>query len=137
MIGGTDEAAVAFYEMTIPTGQNGLAVKKHPEAYHQTSIRQMRLDTLAQQLNLEPDVIKIDVEGAEVGVLLGGRQTIRQHQPTIFLSVHPKQLVLLGHSLAELENLLAQLGYAATTILGEPISDYGLEEYLLTPLSCS
>ena len=135
VIGATDEATVSFYEMDIPTGQSGLAVKKNPEAYSRTSVRQVRLDTLAQQHTLAPDVIKIDVEGAEVGVLLGGGETIRRHRPLIVLSVHPKHLALLGHSLTDLESVLAQLGYAATTISGEPITEYRLEEYLLTPLS--
>lgn len=51
-------------------------------------VRVRRLDDVAAELSLAPDCIKIDVEGAELGVLQGGEQTIRQHHPTIFLSTH-------------------------------------------------
>ena len=47
-----------------------------------------RLDEVARELSLAPDCLKIDVEGAELGVLHGGKQTILQHRPTIFLSTH-------------------------------------------------
>lgn len=44
----------------------------------------MTIDTLAQSL-LPPDVLKIDVEGAEMKVLWGGRQTIAKHRPVILV----------------------------------------------------
>lgn len=39
-------------------------------------------------LNLKPDVIKIDVEGAEYLVLLGGRRTIEKHRPILYIEIH-------------------------------------------------
>lgn len=39
-----------------------------------------------------PQVLKIDVEGAEVAVLQGGRQTIETYGPTIFLALHGPEL---------------------------------------------
>jgi FkbM family methyltransferase len=47
-----------------------------------------RLDDVVRELELTPDCLKIDVEGAEVGVLKGGEQAIRKYRPTIFLSTH-------------------------------------------------
>ena len=35
-----------------------------------------------------PNIVKIDVEGAEYGVLRGAEHTIRQHRPVLFLSTH-------------------------------------------------
>lgn len=49
------------------------------------------VDTIAQQHPL-PTVMKIDVEGAEVGVLEGARQTLERAHPTIFLSLHGEDL---------------------------------------------
>jgi FkbM family methyltransferase len=45
------------------------------------------LDALAGRLS-PPDVIKIDVEGAEMSVLNGARKLLATCRPTIFLSVH-------------------------------------------------
>ncbi len=63
------------------------------------------LDSLSETTELAPNVIKIDVEGAEMQVLIGGEITLRRHSPTIFLSTHSGELrdQCLGH--------LAELGY--------------------------
>jgi len=40
-----------------------------------------------------PDVIKIDVEGAEMLVLNGARKTIEMHRPRLFIEVHSSELL--------------------------------------------
>lgn len=48
-----------------------------------------RLDDVIVQDGLPPpNVIKIDVEGAEVGVLRGGVNTIREHRPIMMIELH-------------------------------------------------
>ena len=74
-----------------------------------------RLDDIASQLQLAPTHLKIDVEGAELSVLRGGEQTIRRHQPMIFLSTHPG-IVKSVH--ADCCDLLARWGYELKPILG-------------------
>ena len=39
-----------------------------------------------------PDVLKIDVEGAELPVLQGGFRTISEFHPAVFLELHGAQL---------------------------------------------
>ena len=53
-----------------------------------------------------PQLIKIDVEGAELLVLEGALQTIRSHHPQIFVEVHSSGL------LGQCAELLAREGYA-------------------------
>ncbi len=36
----------------------------------------------------KPDLIKIDVEGFEMDVLLGMRETIRNHKPKLYIEIH-------------------------------------------------
>ncbi len=43
-------------------------------------------------LGIRPNVMKIDVEGAELTVLKGASATIQQARPTIFLSTHSDTL---------------------------------------------
>jgi FkbM family methyltransferase len=50
----------------------------------------MRIDTLSRSI-APPTAIKIDVEGAEMRVLEGGRETISQYRPTILIE-GPRQL---------------------------------------------
>jgi FkbM family methyltransferase len=50
----------------------------------------MRIDTLAKAL-ARPNVLKIDVEGAEIDVLLGGEETISTSRPAILIEA-PREL---------------------------------------------
>lgn len=72
----------------------------------------LTVDTLAQQWRA-PGFIKIDVEGAELRVLEGARQTLLQHRPMIFLEVTAAR--------DSVRELLAQSGYRifAPTVGGE------------------
>jgi FkbM family methyltransferase len=55
-----------------------------------------------------PDIIKIDVEGAEYDVLLGAKKILQQYQPNIILSTHDCHLP--GIQL-KCVNFLEELGY--------------------------
>jgi FkbM family methyltransferase len=64
-------------------------------------VRTVRLDDFCRERKVEPDFLKIDVEGAELDVLRGADEVIRSHHPVIFLSthgedVHGECLVWLG-----------------------------------------
>jgi FkbM family methyltransferase len=48
------------------------------------------LDELAKEFPL-PDLIKIDVEGAEVDVLRGGRRLLHGHRPVLLVEVHSQE----------------------------------------------
>ena len=69
-----------------------------------------------------PDLIKIDVEGAEMLVLQGGYETIRKRRPTMILAVHSDRIEL------ECRTLLAPLGYVFKD-LGQSKGD---REFLVT-----
>ena len=45
-----------------------------------------------EKFNCIPDLIKIDVEGAEVLVLQGARKVLSEYMPIILLSVHSDSL---------------------------------------------
>jgi hypothetical protein len=64
--------------------------------------------------NKAPDVIKIDVEGAEGGVIAGMSNTLDAFEPTIFIEVHPKLLSDFGYKLSDLYYELEDIGYDIT-----------------------
>lgn len=50
------------------------------------------LDALSEAFGTAPDVVKIDVEGAELDVLRGGQETLSRARPVLYLSVHSPAL---------------------------------------------
>jgi len=53
------------------------------------SVPARRLDALIDRLNLRaPDVLKMDIEGAEASAIRGLRQTIAAHRPSLILELH-------------------------------------------------
>ncbi len=77
----------------------------------------VRLDELVADGRLPPpDVVMIDVEGAEVAVLRGMTEIVKRHRPTILCEIH-----WLQREIDEiLVELLEPLGYVATQLDGTP-----------------
>lgn len=55
----------------------------------QSDIPVATVDGLARKTTYAPNVITIDVEGAELEVLKGACDTLTLHKPEVFVSVHP------------------------------------------------
>ena len=71
-----------------------------------TTVRMTTIDALVQSGEVpKPDLIKIDVEGAEMLVLKGGCETIRKRRPTLILAVHSDEIE------RECRRLLEPFGY--------------------------
>src|SRR5436305_407734 len=83
--------------------------------------RQISLDNFCLSRQLSPQVIKIDVEGAEHQVLQGAVEIMRQCRPHIFLSIHPAHLKLLGSSTDALIDFIEANGYACREMDGSPV----------------
>ena len=55
------------------------------------NVNTQKLDSLFDSLNLScVDAMKIDVEGAEFEVILGGENIIKKFRPVIFMDLHPE-----------------------------------------------
>jgi FkbM family methyltransferase len=77
---GEQTGTIEFYRDPDATGYNSL-VKGHSERQVAISVEIKQLDDV---LGSEaPDVIKIDIEGAELGALRGGAKIIATYKPTI------------------------------------------------------
>ncbi len=51
-------------------------------------VQTIPLDEFCEANQVLPDFLKIDVEGAEYDVLMGGRETIARSQPTMLIELH-------------------------------------------------
>jgi len=67
-----------------------------------------------------PDLIKIDVEGAEAAVLAGAAELLREHRPIVFVAFHSDGLAI------ECSNRLQALGYHLHPVANLPSEVYAL-----------
>ena len=57
------------------------------ERFHDTP--QIRIDDYCTMRDVHPDVLTLDVEGAELEVLTGAEHTLKVRHPLVFASLHP------------------------------------------------
>jgi FkbM family methyltransferase len=78
----------------------------------QTTVKIATLDSVFRNESLERlDVIKIDVEGAELEVLRGARETLGLLHPFVWFEMNPVAQRRAGHDQEDVYSLLEQLGY--------------------------
>lgn len=65
----------------------------------------------------DPDVLKIDVEGAEGHVLEGSEELLERSHPTLFIEFHfENRIKSFGHSYEDLKAFLENLGYSFSVL---------------------
>lgn len=75
------------------------------------SVNSVTLDDFLKTKGVVPNVIKIDVEGAEMNVLRGMRQTLCKYKPILFLEIHPANLHNFNTSTYAILSLLIENNY--------------------------
>jgi FkbM family methyltransferase len=81
---------------------------------HSTCVPSLTVDTYCDWYEVQPDIVKIDVEGAELQVLRGMESTLSTVR-TLFLEVHPDHL-LADASLVGIEALLHRFDFTVDRI---------------------
>jgi FkbM family methyltransferase len=131
-------------DFTINYGNSALGITQESGFYaskigHEITVASFALDELIESLNLaSPDVVKIDIEGAEEYAIIGMQKTLARCHPLLILEVHGRQaahptfrrLHDLGYCFQEiahkqtfetLDSLLAWLPEAVLQFLCSPL----------------
>jgi FkbM family methyltransferase len=85
-----DDGEITFW--TVGAGAAGSMYASHAKTAKQVGSSMMvstiTIDTLVSLFHAEPDLIKMDVEGAESKVLQGARETAKKFKPNFFVEMH-------------------------------------------------
>jgi len=123
LVGDKCDDCVEFYETSSDSGMNSLCMPKNKDSIYNKIVKeQITLDSFVAKNGCIPELIKIDVEGAEINVLRGAKSVLREYHPEIIISVHPKHLEILGHSVDGLTKEIRGLGYQIYNIDGSKVN---------------
>jgi len=108
----SDHCGTAFFDPDISTS------KGHVAHEGQLEVRLVCIDELVRAGEIPlPDVMKIDVEGAEAEVLRGALQTLQACHPLLYLDTHQRE----AHE--QTVEILKSLGYTITCRYGKALPE--------------
>jgi FkbM family methyltransferase len=116
----SDAAGQARFYMEGTSGQNTLSTthSRLPNA-ECISIFVNTLDAFCQARHVEPNLIKIDVEGFEFHVLRGSLQLLLSNRPFVVVEFHPMLWGETGVTQSRIEELLDRVDYKCIPITGQ------------------
>lgn len=113
------EAILEFLYTPNCSGATSQALAGQPgsqESLEKISCPGTTLDLFCARNGLAPQIIKCDVEGAELMVIQGGEATIATHKPVILIELLRKWASQFGYHPNDVVTLLGKYGYQAHTL---------------------
>lgn len=113
--GVVDNSKVKFW--TVGTGAAGSVHQSHAISAAKTNsfieVPTITIDTLCSDLGVTPDLIKIDVEGAEHDVLLGSKACAQKRQTRYLVEMHSNPQMTMLANTEKVLSWCSELGYQA------------------------
>jgi FkbM family methyltransferase len=103
--------------------------EKRVEPARELQVPSLTLDAFCRERGLCPDVLKIDIEGAEALALNGASDLLSRSGITILCEIHPRQMSNCGSSIEELTGFLSNLGYSIVPL--DPPNPMGIFHALI------
>jgi FkbM family methyltransferase len=112
---GAESGTVELFESEIPNWgslfQNSSLMQTHA-----TSVRAVTVDEVVRaRVGLHPKALRMDVEGAELLVLQGAREVLRQYKPCLFIEFH--NFALGWNKVRNTITDLRNLGYSSAIVV--------------------
>lgn len=109
-LGETEETLTLFLDESMPMGASAVD-HSGGGVTMQVGCKIRRLDDVSAELGILPDLVKIDVEGAEMFVIRGGLATLRSARPVVACELLRKWAGSFGYHPNEVIDLMTSLGY--------------------------
>jgi FkbM family methyltransferase len=84
----------------------------------------LTIDTICAMYNIEPDAIKIDIEGSEGNALIGAKDAITNYKPIIFIEIHPQFLLSYNWNIEKIVDFVKTIDYDVYDLQGNKIENY-------------
>ena len=105
-----------------PIGRKGKLLQPDAASTKDPIIETKVFDHRREEWGIGPvDLVKIDVEGAEMNVLLGMEKCLSDSKPGLLIEVHPQGIWDFGYSPSILLEFLSERGYRAQAVDGDTI----------------
>jgi FkbM family methyltransferase len=120
-LGSREQDSIAYLSSEDNIGMSGLVPAENfsgkTEAVHSTTLDKWKEIEKIKRI----DIIKIDVEGGELDVLSGMRNTLAACRPIMLIEVIEHQLERFGASIEELYSFVRSYNYNAFDIVGKNV----------------
>lgn len=96
----------------------------------QEEVNTQTLDNYCREKNVKPDFLKIDVEGNELRIFKGGRETIQTYKPKILVEIEARHIG--EDKVRETWTFLQDMGYTGQFIHGterKPLSEFSFQAH--------
>jgi FkbM family methyltransferase len=135
LLGSQIDESANFYEGDDinPVNSVVMAQKNNSIPFQLQKRKQITLDSYVFSNAIKPKVIKIDVEGSEINVLEGSKETINTHKPKIFLSYHPQHIIKLNQTNSDFIKIITDLNYELLDLNHRGNYDLHSNECVLIP----
>jgi FkbM family methyltransferase len=122
------DGSAARVRLSIP-GPSGISSIVTGTGAPRVDVDAVSIDRFCLERGIEPDVIKIDVEGAELQALRGARDTIARRGPSVhlFVEMHPSIWRASGVAVEDVRCECAALGLAAEPLDGVTSDPWTME----------
>jgi FkbM family methyltransferase len=96
------------------------------------NVHSITVDRFCAENGVVPNLIKVDVEGAELQVLQGSAEILCSARPYVILAVHPWWLPP-GQTTKDLISFLTDRAYVVRNMIGNEVRDLEYGEYVCEP----
>jgi len=114
------EQTLTLFDSTLGgnSGSSSLSRENAGARSRSYQVRGRPIDDVVAELGLSRvDVLKADIEGAELMALRGAAQTLKRFGPKLILEVVPRQLANMGTSVEALEAFIREFGYGPPRVV--------------------